>query len=164
MAPAPEQNNANTSAEHGNNDWLIEEMLAKYRQDPNSVDSAWVEYFRATGLAGAPAPQAEPAPQAAAPAQAAAPQPAATAVADTSAAVPSTPGSAGTSEAISANAPSRPAKTETAGEPVKVTLRGAPMRTAKNMDASLTMPVATSVRNVPMKLVIDQRQDRKSVV
>ncbi len=36
-------------------------------------------------------------------------------------------------------------------------LRGAPMRTAKNMDASLSVPTATSVRSVPMKLVIDQR-------
>lgn len=31
------------------------------------------------------------------------------------------------------------------------------MRTAKNMDTSLSMPTATSVRSVPMKLVIDQR-------
>ena len=69
---------------------------------------------------------------------------------------PASPAAAG--EAVSANQPTRPAKAESAGEPVKVTLRGAPMRTAKNMDASLTMPTATSVRNVPMKLVIDQRQ------
>jgi len=31
------------------------------------------------------------------------------------------------------------------------------MRTAKNMEASLSVPTATSVRSVPMKLVIDQR-------
>ena len=41
--------------------------------------------------------------------------------------------------------------------PTKATLRGAPLRTAKNMDSSLEMPTATSVRAVPMKLVIDHR-------
>lgn len=37
------------------------------------------------------------------------------------------------------------------------TLRGTPLRTAKNMDSSLEMPTATSVRSVPMKLVIEHR-------
>jgi 2-oxoglutarate dehydrogenase E1 component len=44
-----------------------------------------------------------------------------------------------------------------AEEPVRTVLRGAPMRTAKNMDASLTVPTATSVRSLPVKLLIDQR-------
>ncbi len=42
-------------------------------------------------------------------------------------------------------------------EPVKTVLRGAPARTAKNMDTSLTVPTATSVRSLPVKLLIDQR-------
>ena len=37
------------------------------------------------------------------------------------------------------------------------TLRGAPARTAKNMDLSLSVPTATSVRSLPVKLLIDQR-------
>ncbi len=36
-------------------------------------------------------------------------------------------------------------------------LRGAPARTAANMDASLTVPTATSVRSVPVKLLWDNR-------
>jgi 2-oxoglutarate decarboxylase len=36
-------------------------------------------------------------------------------------------------------------------------LRGAPARTAQNMDASLTVPTATSVRSVPVKLLWDNR-------
>ena len=36
-------------------------------------------------------------------------------------------------------------------------LRGAPARTAKNMDVSLAVPTATSVRSLPVKLLIDQR-------
>lgn len=42
-------------------------------------------------------------------------------------------------------------------EPRRTVLKGAPMRTARNMDLSLTMPTATSVRTVPMKLVIENR-------
>ncbi len=42
-------------------------------------------------------------------------------------------------------------------EPVKSTMRGALARTAKNMDVSLTVPTATSVRSLPVKLLIDQR-------
>jgi 2-oxoglutarate dehydrogenase E1 component len=40
----------------------------------------------------------------------------------------------------------------------RVPLRKADLRTAQNMDASLTLPTATSVRSIPMKLVIDLRQ------
>ncbi|MDO5500193.1 MAG: multifunctional oxoglutarate decarboxylase/oxoglutarate dehydrogenase thiamine pyrophosphate-binding subunit/dihydrolipoyllysine-residue succinyltransferase subunit [Propionibacteriaceae bacterium] len=55
--------------------------------------------------------------------------------------------------------PPNPTVREAAGrnEPTRTILRGAPGRTAKNMDLSLALPTATSVRTVPMKLVIDQR-------
>ncbi len=43
------------------------------------------------------------------------------------------------------------------GAAKKTVMRGAPGRTAKNMDGSLTIPVATSVRTVPMQLVIENR-------
>jgi multifunctional 2-oxoglutarate metabolism enzyme len=42
-------------------------------------------------------------------------------------------------------------------EPQHVVLRGAPARTVTNMDASLAVPTATSVRTVPVKLLIDNR-------
>ena len=42
-------------------------------------------------------------------------------------------------------------------EPTYTVLRGAPARTAQNMDASLTVPTATSVRSVPVKLLWDNR-------
>ena len=48
-------------------------------------------------------------------------------------------------------APEKPA------EPTLTVLRGAPARTAANMDASLTVPTATSVRTVPVKLLWDNR-------
>jgi multifunctional 2-oxoglutarate metabolism enzyme len=42
-------------------------------------------------------------------------------------------------------------------EPTFTVLRGAPARTVANMDASLAVPTATSVRSVPVKLLIDNR-------
>ncbi|MEA5118740.1 MAG: multifunctional oxoglutarate decarboxylase/oxoglutarate dehydrogenase thiamine pyrophosphate-binding subunit/dihydrolipoyllysine-residue succinyltransferase subunit [Propionicimonas sp.] len=51
-------------------------------------------------------------------------------------------------------APAAPSPSQAARTP----LRGAPLRTAANMDNSLAIPTATSVREIPMKLAIDQRQ------
>jgi len=59
---------------------------------------------------------------------------------------------------LPADAPTKTTRpTADAAQPIRTTLRGAPMRTAKNMDTSLSVPTATSVRSVPMKLLIDQR-------
>ncbi|WP_087530624.1 multifunctional oxoglutarate decarboxylase/oxoglutarate dehydrogenase thiamine pyrophosphate-binding subunit/dihydrolipoyllysine-residue succinyltransferase subunit, partial [Nocardioides sp. XL1] len=53
---------------------------------------------------------------------------------------------------------SRPATpAPTTDQPTYTVLRGAPARTAQNMDASLTVPTATSVRSVPVKLLWDNR-------
>ncbi len=46
---------------------------------------------------------------------------------------------------------------EASDEPELTVLKGAPARTAKNMDTSLTVPTATSVRSVPVKLLWDNR-------
>ena len=54
-------------------------------------------------------------------------------------------------------APSVEAEAKPAAEPELVPLRGASARTAKNMDESLAVPTATSVRQVPVKLLIDNR-------
>ncbi|WP_405218135.1 multifunctional oxoglutarate decarboxylase/oxoglutarate dehydrogenase thiamine pyrophosphate-binding subunit/dihydrolipoyllysine-residue succinyltransferase subunit [Agrococcus sp. Ld7] len=50
-----------------------------------------------------------------------------------------------------------PAADVSGDEPIVTTLRGMPKTLAANMDKSLSMPVATSVRTVPAKLMIDQR-------
>ena len=53
---------------------------------------------------------------------------------------------------------SRPAQPPAAtDEPTYTVLRGAPARTVQNMDTSLTVPTATSVRSVPVKLLWDNR-------
>ncbi|MFJ6660948.1 multifunctional oxoglutarate decarboxylase/oxoglutarate dehydrogenase thiamine pyrophosphate-binding subunit/dihydrolipoyllysine-residue succinyltransferase subunit [Streptomyces sp. NPDC091377] len=120
----------------------------------------------ATAPAPAPAPQAAPpaAPAAPAPAQAAPKQPAAAAAAPASAA-PAT-------QAAPAPAPAKPAAPAAPAQPAAKaaapaaeapagpelqTLRGPAAAVVKNMDASLEVPTATSVRAVPVKLLFDNR-------
>ncbi|GAB3764634.1 2-oxoglutarate dehydrogenase E1 component [Nocardioides ginsengisegetis] len=164
---SPEQ----PSADFGANEWLVEEMYDQYVKDPSSVDATWVKYFQANGggangqaangavsvkqaeKPAAPAAKApEKAPEAKAedktetPAPVAKPRPAnkAAEVAQ------------GTSNPVPKE--SKPAAPAAASdEPTYTVLRGAPARTAQNMDVSLTVPTATSVRSVPVKLLWDNR-------
>ncbi|MER5752547.1 multifunctional oxoglutarate decarboxylase/oxoglutarate dehydrogenase thiamine pyrophosphate-binding subunit/dihydrolipoyllysine-residue succinyltransferase subunit [Streptomyces sp. NPDC002088] len=127
----------------------------------------------AAGAAGAttPAPAA-PAKPAAAPAQAApaaaapVPAPAPAAAAKPAAAAPApaaAPAAAPAPAAVkpAAAAPAAKAKAEPAAQtaegPEFVTLRGPAAAVAKNMNASLELPTATSVRAVPVKLLFDNR-------
>ena len=48
-------------------------------------------------------------------------------------------------------------RSEATDEPTYTVLRGAPARTVQNMDVSLSVPTATSVRSVPVKLLWDNR-------
>src|SRR4051812_20788883 len=50
-----------------------------------------------------------------------------------------------------------PAASSATDQPTYTVLRGAPARTVANMDDSLTVPTATSVRSVPVKLLWDNR-------
>ncbi|MFJ4325250.1 multifunctional oxoglutarate decarboxylase/oxoglutarate dehydrogenase thiamine pyrophosphate-binding subunit/dihydrolipoyllysine-residue succinyltransferase subunit [Streptomyces tricolor] len=113
--------------------------------------------------AAAPAPQAAPA--APKPAAAPAPAPAAEAPAPAPAkpaqpaqapAQPKAKPGAGTGTTGAAAAARSSAKEAPEG-PELITLRGPSAAVAKNMDASLEMPTATSVRAVPVKLLFDNR-------
>lgn len=144
------------SSEFGANSWLIDEMRERWEKDPSSVDASWREFF-----SSAPQPAvAEPPTTQPTTAERPATRPTGhvPTVESKAAATTETPASPGTGAGLSANAPSPSLRTEKEkSEPKLTVLRGAPMRTAKNMDASLSVPTATSVRSVPMKLVIDQR-------
>jgi multifunctional 2-oxoglutarate metabolism enzyme len=66
----------------------------------------------------------------------------------------------GQSAATAAPVPKEQPKTQrpqATDEPERRPLRGAAARTVSNMDASLTVPTATSVRSVPVKLLWDNR-------
>ncbi|GLW06265.1 alpha-ketoglutarate decarboxylase [Microtetraspora sp. NBRC 13810] len=142
-----ESSRTNPLASFGQNEWLVDELYQKYLQDPESVDRAWWNFFAdynpdygpgrggaaqssANGGAAVVAPKAPPTAPPKAPATAepkTTPQPAPK---------QATPLPAGAEE---------------------VRLRGAAARTAANMEASLAVPTATSVRAVPAKLAIDNR-------
>ena len=47
-----------TNGDLGANEWLVDEMLESYLKDPNSVDPAWVEYFKKSGKLNGAAPVA----------------------------------------------------------------------------------------------------------
>ncbi|MEN9747931.1 MAG: hypothetical protein RLZZ603_623, partial [Actinomycetota bacterium] len=157
--------------EFGANEWLVEEMYESYKKDPNSVDASWVptlqryeQYVNAKAGAGSvasAAPVSAPAAAPAAPAQAT-PAPAAVAASDAATSpvlVAKTTRVEAKSAPIPAQAPITSSITVVEGEAEdQVTiLKGMPKALAANMDASLHVPTATSVRTIPAKLMIDNR-------
>ncbi|MEV4615386.1 multifunctional oxoglutarate decarboxylase/oxoglutarate dehydrogenase thiamine pyrophosphate-binding subunit/dihydrolipoyllysine-residue succinyltransferase subunit [Kitasatospora sp. NPDC049258] len=168
MSPHPETPSSSASSTgFGPNEWLVDEIYQQYLQDPNSVDRAWWDFFadykpgtEVTSVTQAatpvgPTPTTVAAPAAPAAAVAAAPTPAAPAVAPVQqapapvAAAPAAPPAPKAATAAPAAA--------VADGPELVPLRGPAKAVATNMDASLEVPTATSVRAVPAKLLIDNR-------
>ncbi|MHB8452344.1 MAG: multifunctional oxoglutarate decarboxylase/oxoglutarate dehydrogenase thiamine pyrophosphate-binding subunit/dihydrolipoyllysine-residue succinyltransferase subunit [Mycobacteriales bacterium] len=138
----------------GMNEWLVYEKYQQYLADPTSVDPAWTDFFadyRPQDGIGAPvASPAQPAPATAAPTPAA-PTPVAPA---TAAPTPVAPATAAPAPAAPAAAPlPLPPPAGAATNPLK----GAAARVVTNMEASLSVPTATSVRSVPAKLLEDNR-------
>jgi multifunctional 2-oxoglutarate metabolism enzyme len=126
-----------------------------------------------TTVKPAPAPKTAPAPKAAsapktAPAAKTAPAPktASSPTSATSTAAPSKPTATTRPSQTPADRPTKkqqPAQPSAesdapvSAEPSHVVLRGAAARTVTNMGASLAVPTATSVRSLPVKLLVDNR-------
>ena len=144
------QTSQDPMAGFGPNEWLVDEIYQQYLDDPKTVDPAWWDFFAdyqpadgsiGTGTDGATKAEeapAQPAPAATTPAPKPKPTPA---------------------PAPSPAPAKRPASSE---RPVPsdadvVPLRGASARVVSNMETSLEVPTATSVRAVPAKLLIDNR-------
>ena len=117
----------------GPNAWLVEDMYDRYRSDPASVSASWREFFT----------DYRPATPAATPAGVPAAVPVAPAPATAAAAPSATPVAAATTDGSGDDAGSEP----------PIPLRGAAGRIVSNMEASLGVPTATSVRVVPAKLL-----------
>jgi 2-oxoglutarate dehydrogenase E1 component len=160
-------------------------MAEAFERDPQSVPAEWRSYFQGNGSASssngstsngsaakapakadgkapvkaeektAPKAQSKPEPKEPAksessgeskPAAKAKPRP------DAEAAEPAK----GTSSPVAKESqPAEPA--EASDEPSYAVLRGASARTVTNMDSSLSVPTATSVRTIPVKLLFDNR-------
>ncbi|HWE70718.1 MAG TPA: hypothetical protein VG205_10160, partial [Acidimicrobiales bacterium] len=124
----------------GPNTWLVEDMYDSYRADPTSVSESWREFFADYRPAVPPVSSAP----------AAAPAPAATTTTTAAPPAPSAPVAVPVAKAPTA----APSTTNGAVPAEKATpLRGAAGRIVTNMQASLEVPTATSVRVVPAKLL-----------
>ena len=174
---APEGDSA---GEFGANEWLVDEMYERYVVDKNSVDQSWwpvlENYHRTddptpTAAVTLPVDAPESAKEQATGGEPQIPQEVAVASAETAAPTTQTgsqPVARTTSvqakpQPIPADAPATtPVVIDAATEPTEAedtvaALKGPAKSLAANMDASLTVPTATSVRTIPAKLMIDNR-------
>ncbi|MGO1054555.1 multifunctional oxoglutarate decarboxylase/oxoglutarate dehydrogenase thiamine pyrophosphate-binding subunit/dihydrolipoyllysine-residue succinyltransferase subunit [Crossiella sp. CA198] len=148
------------ASQFGPNEWLVEEMYENFLADPTSVDPAWHDFFA----------DYKPTQKSADTGVTAAQSAAASTVTTTQAAPPKAPDTNGQAPATapkvatpakakptpSAAATATPVK-QPAGPGERKPLRGAAAAIARNMEQSLTVPTATSVRSVPAKLLADNR-------
>ena len=165
------------SADFGANDWLVEEMYERYQADPTSVEPSWIEFFKtynpgnAAATTSAPkagTPPVPPVPKATQQVLTPAPSTLAAPVTSTPVAAPapvvSTPAPVVSTPAPVVSTPA-PAQAPVKPAPVLATpsaatmepLRGVAGRVVASMEASLSVPTATSVRAIPAKLMIDNR-------
>ena len=111
----------------GANDWLVDEMYERYRENPASVSESWQEFFAdyRTDLRsnGGSAPSAAP---------------------------PAAPPAAPRAVVSAPAAATEPGAGEGDGAAL---LRGAAARVVANMEASLEVPTATSARVIPARLL-----------
>jgi 2-oxoglutarate decarboxylase len=116
----------------GPNDWLVDELYQQFLQDRNSVDPAWWDFF--AGFTPRDL-QAVDAPGTPLPAAIPAPTPAPTPAPVTTV---------------------QPAASSASTNHIE-RLKGAAARVVTNMEESLSVPTATSVRSLPVKLLFDNR-------
>ena len=145
------------SVEFGANEWLVDELWALFQKDPELVDKAWWPLFETRAAEGG-APSETPATAVAPIPPADDPSPMTAPIAKTTSVKPR-------QQPIPAEAPTSPtavvsdSDTAEEAEPSDevAPLKGMAKALAANMDQSLSVPTATSVRTVPAKLMIDNR-------
>ncbi|MCT1367565.1 multifunctional oxoglutarate decarboxylase/oxoglutarate dehydrogenase thiamine pyrophosphate-binding subunit/dihydrolipoyllysine-residue succinyltransferase subunit [Kocuria massiliensis] len=182
----PDQPQHQIPEEFAGNEWLVDELFEQYQQDKNSVDKKWWPIFESmeekeggktastptkssapAAASQSSAPQAAPAKKSA-PEKKSAPadQPTQKAPAERKAPAKQETDAPQQSETKSASSSKLPipaqlpeaGKNDVEAEEDKVeTLRGPAKAVAANMDESLTVPTATTVRAVPAKVLIDNR-------
>ena len=157
----------------GPNEWLVDELYQRYLDDKNSVDSAWWDFFEdyharfGTAETAAPSPAGtnggRPSTTATAPTEPAGRKDESTAATPVPPS-PAQPAPAAAPRTAPAAVPPPPkhAQAKPASQPAPaaaatVPLKGPAARVVTNMEASLAVPTATSVRAIPAKLLVDNR-------
>ena len=125
---------ADRTQDFGANSWLVEEMYEQFRADPTSVSEAWQEFFSDYKSATTSV--------SASPAAATSPNPVASIAATPPLAAP-----------VTAPAPAVVAAPPVPSGITPEPIRGVGAAIVTNMERSLTVPTATSFRNVPARLL-----------
>ena len=107
------------------NSWLEDELRQQFKHDRKTVDATWTAVLEGNGHSAAPAEAR-----------------------DTRAAVADPP------RALALRAPEVPAVAVGVDDQL-IPLRGPALRIAENMAASLSIPVATSQRSMPVKVILN---------
>jgi len=141
------------SSAFGSNIAFIEELYEKYRQDPSSVSDSWREFFNDYEPAGADEFESEPLSPSAT-------ESAATESASDGTAVLAQPQPvvrAQPAPSIPPPAAAAPGTAQRTGQTL-VPLRGVASKIVQNMESSLAVPTATSVRTIPVKALDENRR------
>ena len=148
--------NNNPDSDFGANEWLVAEMYGQWLESPDSVDRSWWPILERYQLSqqGQPTPAVVAAPvapvvESANPTTEAITIPIAKATDNAPKTAP-VPANIPMTDSISIVG-------EDEAQPEVNILRGMAKTLASNMDASLSIPTATSVRQIPAKLLIDNR-------
>ncbi|WP_373283541.1 multifunctional oxoglutarate decarboxylase/oxoglutarate dehydrogenase thiamine pyrophosphate-binding subunit/dihydrolipoyllysine-residue succinyltransferase subunit [Sediminivirga luteola] len=178
-----EQTSPTAAEDFGSNEWFVEELYEQYKKDKNLVDSSWWEFFEnyQPGSNGDQRNGSEARPSTAKPAKPAKTEKTEEPAKAKEPAKPRTAGSEAKKDAQQGEHSGETAKAESkATQPTPaennpaprstpnnaaedgpkdeyVPLRGPAKLIAQNMDASLEVPTATSVRSLPAKALIDNR-------
>lgn len=142
----------------GQNDWLVDEMFQQFKKDPNSVDAEWRELFEKQGAPSTPSTQAAPAQDERR--NLSAPTETEPEKIATKASVESKAKTAEEKREEKKAAKKKASPLSRAGElpdSGSSTIKGIFKAIAKNMDESLEVPTATSVRDMPVKLMFENR-------
>ena len=143
--------NNNPDSGFGANEWLVAEMYGQWLQNPDSVDRSWwpiLERYQLTQQGQAQVPPTQAVESSNPPTEAIT-----IPIAKTTDEAPKTapvPADIPVTDSISL-------LDQDEAQPEVNILRGMAKTLASNMDASLSIPTATSVRQVPAKLLIDNR-------
>lgn len=149
---------AEASVEFGANEWLVDELWTLYQKDPQLVEKSWWPLFESRAAQAGVALPTPATPAAPTVSMADDPSPVTSPIAKTTSIAPK-------EQPIPAEAPTSPTaiitsvddSAEEAPSDQVNPLKGMAKALAANMDQSLTVPTATSVRTVPAKLMIDNR-------
>ena len=146
-------NPGNTQADFGANEWLVAEMYAQWLENPDSVDKSWIPILERYSQSQSGQPTPPPATQATysqpTPTEAITmPIAKATDTGSFTAPVPADLPATGSMPVV---------EQDEEPQPEINILRGMAKTLASNMDASLSVPTATSVRQLPAKVLIDNR-------